>query len=75
MLHLFESITEDTVTVLVSFPPLSIQEDFYRAKTLTCCFYLSGNNCEIEGLLRTFSFLLRIFKKDSSLSVKKVLFI
>lgn len=72
MMHLFESITEDTVTVLVRFSPFSIQKDFYRAKTLTCVFFLSGNNCEIEGLLRTFSFLLRLFKKDSSLSVKKV---
>lgn len=75
MLHLFESITEDTVTVLVRFPPFRFQKDFYRAQTLTCCFFLSGNNCEIEGLLRTFGFLLRLFKKDSSLSVKKVPFI
>lgn len=75
MLHLFESITEDTVTVLVRFPPFSIQKDFTEHKHLPVVFSFLGNNCEIEGLLRTFSFLLRLFKKDSSLSVKKVPFI
>ncbi|NXG90504.1 PPR21 phosphatase, partial [Stercorarius parasiticus] len=38
MLHLFESITEDTVTVLVRFLIFSIEKDFYRAKILMCCF-------------------------------------
>ncbi|NXT41870.1 PPR21 phosphatase, partial [Pelecanoides urinatrix] len=38
MLHLFESITEDTVTVLVRFLIFSIERNFYRAKILTCCF-------------------------------------
>ncbi|NXN70613.1 PPR21 phosphatase, partial [Himantopus himantopus] len=38
MLHLFESITEDTVTVLVRFLIFSIGKDFYRAKIPMCCF-------------------------------------
>ncbi|NXL48281.1 PPR21 phosphatase, partial [Podilymbus podiceps] len=32
MLHLFESITEETVTVLVRFLIFSIKKDFYKAK-------------------------------------------
>lgn len=74
MLQLFESITEDTVTVLVRFLTFSIKKDFNRAEILTL-FFFPGNSCEIEGLFRTFSFILMLFKKDSSLSVKKVLFI
>ncbi|KAF1470086.1 Protein phosphatase 1 regulatory subunit 21, partial [Pygoscelis antarcticus] len=38
MLQLFESITEDTVTVLVRFLIFSIEKDFYRSKILMCCF-------------------------------------
>lgn len=72
MLQLFESITEDTVTVLVRFLTFSIKKDFNGAEILTL-FFFPGNNCEIEGLFRTFSFILMLFKKDSSLSVKKVL--
>ncbi|KAM4680593.1 protein phosphatase 1 regulatory subunit 21 isoform 10-T10 [Amazona ochrocephala] len=73
MHHLFESITEDTVTVLVRFLGFTTGKDFYRAKILMCLFFLSGNSCEIEGLLRTLSFLLRLFKKDSSLSIEKII--
>ncbi|NXX85918.1 PPR21 phosphatase, partial [Urocolius indicus] len=39
MLHLFESITEDTVTVLVRFLVCSSGKDFCRAKMLTCCCF------------------------------------
>lgn len=72
MLQLFESITEDTVTVLVRFLTFSIVKDFYRAEILTL-FFFPGNSCEIEGLFRTFSFVFMLFKEDSSLSVEKVL--
>lgn len=75
MLHLFESITEDTVTVLVRFLGFYYWKRFLQSKHTYVVFFLPGNSCEIEGLLRTFSFLLMLSKKDSSLSVKKVLLI
>ncbi|KAM8810261.1 LOW QUALITY PROTEIN: protein phosphatase 1 regulatory subunit 21 [Eudromia elegans] len=39
MLHLFESITEDTVTVLVSFLIFSLEKNLCSTKILTCCFF------------------------------------
>ncbi|NWW79574.1 PPR21 phosphatase, partial [Climacteris rufus] len=64
MLHLFESITEDTVTVLVRFPPLSSQKDFYRAETLICSFSFQETTVKLkafsEHLASYLSFLRKI---------------
>lgn len=64
MLHLFESITEDTVTVLVTnFPPcFTLRETGSRSccpialLTMELSFY-PGDNCEIENVFRSLNFL------------------
>ncbi|XP_068257266.1 protein phosphatase 1 regulatory subunit 21 isoform X1 [Nyctibius grandis] len=64
MLHLFESITEDTVTVLVRFLIFNIQKDFYRAKILMCCFSFQETTVKLkafsEHLASYLSFLRKI---------------
>ncbi|XP_054678941.1 protein phosphatase 1 regulatory subunit 21 isoform X2 [Grus americana] len=48
MLHLFESITEDTVTVLVRFI-FSIEKDVYAAKILMCCFSFQETAVKVKA--------------------------
>ncbi|KAM7062157.1 protein phosphatase 1 regulatory subunit 21 isoform 1-T1 [Acridotheres tristis] len=63
MLHLFESITEDTVTVLVRFPPFSIQKDFCRAKTLTCCFSFQETTVKLKAFSEHLASYLGFLRK------------
>ncbi|NXL06892.1 PPR21 phosphatase, partial [Mesembrinibis cayennensis] len=64
MLHLFESITEDTVTVLVRFLIFSLEKDFYRAKILMYCFSFQETAVKLkvfsEHLASYLSFLRKI---------------
>ncbi|NXC68637.1 PPR21 phosphatase, partial [Anhinga anhinga] len=62
MLHLFESITEDTVTVLVRFLIFSIENDFYTAKKLTCCFSFQETAVKLKAFsehLASYLYFLR----------------
>lgn len=61
MLHLFESITEDTVTVLVIFFCFTSGSgsSSLSNNTINLKFFFSflGDNCEIENFLRAFNLL------------------
>ncbi|XP_014817936.1 PREDICTED: protein phosphatase 1 regulatory subunit 21 isoform X3 [Calidris pugnax] len=63
MLHLFESITEDTVTVLVRFLIFSIEKDFYRAKILTCCFSFQETAVKLKAFSENLASYLCFLRK------------
>ncbi|KAM6367774.1 protein phosphatase 1 regulatory subunit 21 isoform 2-T3 [Alca torda] len=63
MLHLFESITEDTVTVLVRFVIFSIEKDFYRAKLLMCCFSFQETAVKLKAFSENLASYLCFLRK------------
>ncbi|NXN34064.1 PPR21 phosphatase, partial [Nycticryphes semicollaris] len=63
MLHLFESITEDTVTVLVRFLTFSMEKDFYRAKILTCCFSFQETAVKLKAFSENLASYLCFLRK------------
>ncbi|NXD84900.1 PPR21 phosphatase, partial [Halcyon senegalensis] len=63
MLHLFESITEDTVTVLVRFLIFSFEKDFYRAKILMWCFSFQETAVKLKVFSEHLASYLRFLRK------------
>ncbi|NXV32945.1 PPR21 phosphatase, partial [Rissa tridactyla] len=63
MLHLFESITEDTVTVLVRFLIFSIEKDFHRAKILMWCFSFQETAVKLKAFSENLASYLCFLRK------------
>ncbi|KAM4903013.1 protein phosphatase 1 regulatory subunit 21 isoform 1-T1 [Sylvia borin] len=63
MLHLFESITEDTVTVLVRFPPFSIQKYFTEHKHLPVVFSFQETTVKLKAFSEHLASYLGFLRK------------
>ncbi|NWY39503.1 PPR21 phosphatase, partial [Sylvia atricapilla] len=63
MLHLFESITEDTVTVLVRFPPFSIQKGFTEHKHLPVVFSFQETTVKLKAFSEHLASYLGFLRK------------
>lgn len=71
MLHLFESITEDTVTVLVRFLIFSIGKDFYRAKIVMCCFSFQETAVKLKAFSEHLASYLCFLRKILPYQLKR----
>lgn len=71
MLQLFESITEDTVTVLVRFLIFSIEKDFYWAKILMCCFSFQETAVKLKAFSEHLASYLCFLRKILPYQLKR----
>ncbi|NXU51088.1 PPR21 phosphatase, partial [Turnix velox] len=63
MVRLFESITEDTVTVLVRFHTFSTAKDFCEAKIVMCCFSFQETAVKLKTFSENFASYLCFLRK------------
>lgn len=73
MLHLFESITEDTVTVLVRFPPFSRQKDFTEHKHLPVVFSFQETTVKLKAFSEHLASYLGFLRKILPYQLKRYL--
>lgn len=71
MMHLFESITEDTVTVLVRFSPFSIQKDFTEQKHLPMFFSFQETTVKLKAFSEHLASYLGFLRKILPYQLKR----
>lgn len=73
MLHFFESITEDTVTVLVRFPPFSTQKVFTVQEHLPVVFSLQETTVKLKAFSEHLASYLGFLRKILPYQLKRYL--